>query len=210
MSTVQIIIGFICDLPRLTVAEQRKRMTAAGAERVVIDGRKDRDRPRESWQTLLKMIRPGDTVAICHGRALVDRKGDGTPRAKFFARLGEIEDRGAAVWDLHTDLRSDDRKQRDQLAVATLDAVAKAARGADGGRPMWIPTPEQRAWAYPLWIEPKIRTNAEAIRAIRSEAKKRGDNRMMRVTASVLNKPHRFGPSGRAARKVQRAKPRTR
>lgn len=77
------------------------------------------------------------------------------------------------------------------------------------GRPGWVPSPEQRAWAYPLWTDPEC-TNAEAIRAIRAEAKRRGDNRMMRVTASVLNKPHRFGPSGRAARKVQRAKPRTR
>lgn len=210
MSTVTIVIGWICKLPRLTEEVQLQRVKAAGAEDFVIDGRRDRDRPRETWKTLLARVRPGDTVVICHGRALIDPKGDGTPRAKFFSRLGEIEDRGAAVWDLHTDLRSDDRKQRDQLAVATLDAAAKAARGANGGRQMWIPSPEQRAWAYPMWIEPRTPTNGEAVRLIRAEAKRRKDSRMMRVTASVLSKEHRFGPSGRAAWKVNRAKPKTR
>jgi len=206
MSTETMIIGWICVLPRLSEQEQRHRLKAAGAERVVVDGRRDRDRPRESWKTLLKMARPGDVVAICHGRALIDGKADASARASFFDRLGELEDCGVVVWDLNTDCRSDDRKQRDRMCAVTLEDAAKAARGANGGRPGWVPTPEQRAWAYPLWISLKIPTNGKAVAAIKAKARELGDSRMMRVTASVLAKEHRFGPSGRAAFRVERAK----
>lgn len=197
MSTEALTIGWVRKLPKLSVAEQQRRLLATGADRLVIEGRRDRDRPRETWRTLLKMLRPGDVVLVCHGRTLIDDKSKAPPRRQLFAGLAAIEDAGATLHDLATGTDTAKRADRDTFLAETIDAIARARDGGDAGRPSWTLTAEQRAWAMPIWESMK-HTNEQAAALIRQEAAKRGDLRLKGVSAWALSRPHRLGPSGRA------------
>jgi len=204
MSTSALTIGWIRKLPKLSTTEQQRRLTAAGADRLVIDGRRDRDRPRETWRTLLKMLRPGDVVLICNGRALIDPSSKAPARRQVFAALAAIEEAGGTLHDLQTGCDTAKRAERDEFLAGTLDAIARARDGGDAGRPPWTLTAEQRAWSAPIWYSMKVATNKEAETLIRAEAAKRGDRDMMSISAWALGRSHRLGPSGRA--KLKRKK----
>jgi hypothetical protein len=156
------VLGYIrVILPRYAEAAQRKAMDAHSI-RHIIEGGKRHTGTRDA---LLRMVRPGTTVAVLHLHLLADpkakRKRGGT-RADLWRVIDEVERRGGTFWELYTDLRSDNREGRDRMtreAVETLARGRHKTRASDKrGRPKKPVSDADWAKAKALWESRKLKT----------------------------------------------------
>lgn len=155
------VLGYIrVILPRYAEAGQRKAMDAHSI-RHIIEGGKRHTGTREA---LLRMVRPGTTVAVLHLHLLADPKTKrkrGGMRADLWRVIDEVEKRGGSFWELYTDLRSDNREGRDRMtreAVETLARGRHKTRASDKrGRPKKEFTEAQWAKGKAAWDSRKLK-----------------------------------------------------
>lgn len=161
------VIGFIrVILPRYTEAGQRKAIDANSIDRVITEGAKIQRRNAGSRADLLRMVRPGTTVAVLHLHLFADprakRKRGGT-RADLWAAVDAVEKRGGTFWELYTGLRSDTREGRDAMTRAAVDSLARGrhitSKGDKrrAGRPRKDFTEAQWAKAKAAWDSRKLK-----------------------------------------------------
>ncbi len=160
------IIGFIrVILPRYTETGQRQAMDAHNIKRVLQEGGK---LANGTMADLVRIARPGTTVAVLHAMLLADPRHDrkrGGSRAAFWAALDAIEARGGNVLELYTGLRTDTREGRDKMTRAAIDALArgrhKTRQSDKRGRPAKHFTEAQWEKAQAAWESMKLKTWAD-------------------------------------------------
>jgi hypothetical protein len=162
----QDIIGFVrVILPRYSEAGQRQAMEAHSISRVIQEGGKQ---AIGTLADLLRIVRPGTTVAVLHALLLADprdkHKSGGT-RKSFWTAFDAIEAKGGHVWELYTGLRTNKLAGRDKMTRAAIDALArgrhKTSRGDKRGRPAKQFTDAQWEKAQAAWESRKLKTWAE-------------------------------------------------
>ena len=145
-------------LPRYARKGQQDAMDANGITRIVVDEKRD-GRNRED---LVRMVRKGTVVALRHLFLLARPKGG---RRDLWNAVDAIEARGGILWELYTGLRSDDKKQRDEMMRDAVEALAKGRHkrsAADKrGRPPMTFTPEEVEQAKAAWHNRKLKTWAQ-------------------------------------------------
>lgn len=170
MSRDAIIFGYIRVLPpRYTEVGQRRAMTAKGIEplRILQEGGKESN---GSLSEVIRMLRKGCVLAVQHGLLLSDPTRDrqlGGSRQSFFDSFDGIEERGAHVWELYTDLRTNTKAGRDKFTRATIEALArgrhKTRRSDKRGRPSLADMFTDAQWdaAQAKWESRKLKTWAD-------------------------------------------------
>lgn len=115
---------------------------------------------------LERSLRSGDVVAVLHAFLLADQSKRGKSRADLWKAVDAIESRGAIIWELYTGLRSSDKRQRDMMLRAAVEALSrgrhKRSASDKRGRPPWEPDETARLKAEVVWRNPKY-TGAEAV-----------------------------------------------
>jgi hypothetical protein len=180
------VVGFLREHPRHARGPQEAALGAAGAGQVYT-----------SVPLLLRHVREGDAVAITHAHLLAEPEAQaGTLRDSFRSALDRIHKREAHVWELSTGLRTNNPKQCILIERAATDALARSRVYSRNGRPPrdWSDKAENIR-IESLWRNLKYRTNRDAVAAMKVEG-------IENVSVSVVSK--RFGPSGRAERKLKR------
>lgn len=205
MHSTSLTIGWASAYPKSDTAAQQRALVAYGIapDNIVVDGRKLKERSRETWAWLLKKARPGDAIAVTKLRAIYAPKGRETPRKALFRALHELEDHGCKIVEISTGLHSSNARERDKMIAACLDELAKSRAGGDAGRPPIEWTPAEREIVMRHWpAGTKHETNHAAFLAIKADAKAAGLTRLasLRNSTSIGNK-NAFGPSGRARMK---------
>lgn len=113
------VIGYIRVLPPRYVRKgQADDMAAHGVEKIVTEGKGGNG----SREDLVRMVQQGTVVAIRHLFLLARPKGG---RRDLWKAIDAIEARGGTLWEIYTGLRSDDRKQRDEMMRDAVEALAK-------------------------------------------------------------------------------------
>lgn len=196
------VIGFVRHFPRLPEARQIDMLEPV-ADRLVIEGRRVGLKVAtfiEDWDHLLKVVRPGDVVAVARTRVLVP-----VEVWRFQRQLGEafeaIESAGTKqkpviIWDVENNWRSDVRAQRGLMWASATEDFQHVARYDASGRPPMNWTDQERAVIDAHWFNVRRHaTNTLAAAAICRDAKRLGLSRLMKVKAYHLN--GHFGASGR-------------
>jgi hypothetical protein len=163
---------------------------------IVVDGRKVGQRRPEDWAYLLKKVRPGDVLAVTTLRTLIMPRPRETPHHALVRALHEVETAGAVdVVEIGTGRRTSLPRDRDTMIA---DAVAAHKRG-DVGRPPQGWAEAGREIIERHWHSTRHATNADALAAIREDARAAGlvELARLRNPQSIGN---RFGPSGRAGK----------
>lgn len=147
-------------------AGQREAMELHGVAFVFQEGGKlvGQVKPA-SRDDIIRMRAPGRVFAILHLFLLADpkrkRKKGGT-RADLYSAIDQIEAGGAIIWELYTDRRTDDRRQRDLMVRDAIEALAKGrhkTRGSDKrGRPEKKWTEAEWAQARTAWFSRRVKT----------------------------------------------------
>jgi hypothetical protein len=196
-------IGFLRDLPRLTLDHQVKVMEQHGVSKLVIEGNKVGLKyaiVTEGWTTLVQMLKPGDVIAVARTRVLVPADVWRFQRqlAGAFQILEAIgtKKKPVVIRDLENGWRSDIQKQRDMMWATATEDFQRVARYENSGRPPMNWTREEQALIDAHWFNVKRHeTNKIAATAIRNEADELGLVRLRDVDETNLN--GHFGASGR-------------
>src|SRR3990167_5252499 len=160
-------IGYIrVILPRYPDGGQRKAMTEHGIDKIIQEGGK---KPNGTRSDLLRMRAPGRVIAIQHLFLLADpkakRKRGGT-RKDLWKAIDAWEADGGIFWELSTGLRSDNRRQRDEMTREAVEALArgrhKTDRGDKRGRPKKEFDDTTKAKGKAVWESRKYKTWDEA------------------------------------------------
>ena len=151
MSSVR---GFIREIrPRYSAIGQRKALAEAGVTNVYEQGTKRSIAVRADLE---RSLRNGDVVAVLHAFLLADPAKRGHARADLWKAIDAIESRGASIWEVYTGLRSTEKRQRDEMLRAAVEALAKgrhkrSERDKRLGRPGWKPSELEKAKANAIW-----------------------------------------------------------
>jgi len=145
------VIGFVrVNLPRYTAVGQRRAMAMHNIRNIIQKGERIRLEEIPEGMTValgdiadvLRMAVEGRTVAVLHAHLLANperRNVRGALRKDFWRVFDALEAKGTVLWELYTDLRSDDPAQRDKMTRAAVDALAlgrhKTRRSDKRGRP---------------------------------------------------------------------------
>jgi hypothetical protein len=128
---------------------------------------------RGAW---LRSLRNGDVAVVTWLGLLADPVGNVALRRRDLKEIvDEIEEKGASIWELATDRRSTDKKQRDAMIADAWEGLAKARfdKGtASPGRPPQFKSEEDRAIIWDEWHSKQHKTNAEAARAASARLQK--------------------------------------
>lgn len=160
------IIGFVRVIkPRYAEAGQREAMAAHNITRVLQEGGKQ---GTATWDDVLKIARPGTTVAVLHALLISDprhkRKKGGTRKA-FWTAFDALEAKGAQLLELYTGLRTDNREGRDRMTREAIDALArgrhKTSQSDKRGRPPKKFSEAQWEKAQAAWESRKLKTWAD-------------------------------------------------
>lgn len=154
MTTVR---GFIREIrPRYLAKSQRKALADAGVSFVYEQGSKRANATRDDLE---RSLRSGDVVAVLHAFLLADQSKRGKTREDLWRCMDAIEARGASVWELYTGLRSSDKRQRDIMLRAAVEALArgrhKRSENDKRGRLPWEPDETAKLKAEVVWRSPK-------------------------------------------------------
>ncbi len=153
------VIGYIRVIPpRYVLAGQKEAMDAQAINRLLVDDRKT-SRAREA---LVRMVRTGTVVAIRHLFLLACPKAG---RRDLWKAIDAIEARGGVLWELYSDRRTSDKKQRDEMMREAVEALArgrhKRSAADKRGRPRKDFTAQEIEQARAVWHNRKVRTWAE-------------------------------------------------
>lgn len=154
MSSVR---GFIREIrPRYSATGQRKALAEAGVTNIYEQGTKRSIAVRAD---LGRSLRNGDVVAVLHAFLLADPAKRGHARTDLWKAVDAIESRGASIWELYTGLRSTDKRERDMMLRAAVEALArgrhKRSEKDKRGRPPWEPDEMAKLKAEVIWRNPK-------------------------------------------------------
>lgn len=179
MSSVR---GFVREIrPRYSATGQRKAMADAGVTNVYEQGTKRSIAVRADLE---RSLRSGDVVAVLHAFLLADQSKRGQARADLWKAVDAIESRGASIWELYTGLRSTDKRQRDMMLRAAVEALArgrhKRSENDKRGRPAWEPSETEKLKAEVIWRNPKY-TWAQAVTEMRKLDKRWSGPRAYRL-----------------------------
>lgn len=158
----QYIVGFVRAHARHSLKAQRAAMTNAGVEKVY----------EEDIELLIRQRRDGhgDVVAITDAHLLADPKAKrkkGGLRAEFYRVLDALHLKGVTVWELSTNYRSSDTRERELMNRKAVETMARTRIYDKIGRPPKVWSVEQRAIIKKHWFSTAHMTNAAAISAIR-------------------------------------------
>lgn len=202
-----LTIGWVKQFPRVAADKQLAALLAYGVDpsRIIMDGRKDTRRERETWDTLGAMMRAGDTLAVSRLRVIYGPKGKETPRRALFRAIHQVEDAGCKIVEIATGRRSWNARERDMMIRDALDDIARSRRGEDGGRPRLEWSAEEKRIVKVHWHSHQHPTNAAAFKAIKADARAAGLTWLasLRHLQSIQNV---FGASGRGAIRRKSAK----
>lgn len=145
------VIGFVrVNLPRYTAVGQRRVMALNNIRDVIQKGERVRDDvSTENMKVhagdvsdLIRMAVTGRVFAVVHAHLLANpelRNTRGAVRRDFWRVLDAIEGKGSIIWELYTNRRTDNPKQRDLLTRDAIEAIAlgrhKTRRSDKRGRP---------------------------------------------------------------------------
>lgn len=120
---------------------------------------------------LERSLRSGDVVAVLHVFLLADPAKRGHARADLWKAVDAIESRGGCIWELYTGLRSDDKRQRDTMLRAAVEALArgrhKRSESDKRGRPPVTFTEVETLRAKAEWHSPKHKKWEDAVAALK-------------------------------------------
>lgn len=174
-----ITVGYVRALPRPSLASQKDAMRERGIARVYEDLALCIHQRRKGL---------GDVVAVRSLRVLADpahlRRAGGL-RQSLYDALDAIEARGASVWELDTDRRTTDPRQRDQMLRDAIDTMSRARPSArPPGRPMKKWTPEQQTIMRLHWHSNRHPTDDAAVAAIQADGVPAAKRQVRRVCGS--------------------------
>lgn len=170
-------LGFIrVNLPRYTVAGQIKAMAAHSVANVIRKGGKPKDGDiPEGMQvvegdidTVIRMAAPGRVIAVQHAHLLANpnkRGVRGGTRQDFRRTWDALHAKGAVIWELYTDRRTDRGADREAIAFDAVEALAmgrhKTRHTDKRGRPR--KQFSEKAWAVgkARWFSRRIKTWAQ-------------------------------------------------
>lgn len=176
------IVGFVRKHVRHSLPSQRDAMAHHGITKVYDD-----------LALCVRQRRKGaaDVIAVKRLQLLADpahRRKLGGMRQSLYAALDAIETAGASVWELDTDRRTLDQRQRDLMLREAIDTMSRARPSArPPGRPQKVWTPEQQTIMRLHWHSTKHATDDAAVAAIRADGVPAAKRQVHRV----------LGPSGR-------------
>jgi hypothetical protein len=196
---------------RYPVTAQVAMMEKAGLKVIYVEDRSTRDwgDVREAW---MHSLRHGDTAVVTWLGLLADPIGNVTIRRRDLnGVIAEIEHRGVSIWELATDRRSTDKKQRDAMIANAWEGLAKQRfdRGTEkAGRPPVVFSPEEHEIIWTEWHSKQHKTNGEAASAASAKMKRHIDaNRMWRMVKAMRKErgeetDQKGGSGRRAGRRV--------
>lgn len=130
----------------------------------------------------------GDVVAVVRLRLLADpahRRKAGGMRASLYAALDAIEATGASVWELDTDRRTTDPRERDMMLREAIDAMSRARPSArPPGRPLKSWSAEQQTIMRLHWHSNRHATDDAAVAAIQADGVPAAKRQVRRVCGS--------------------------
>ena len=156
------VIGYIrVILPRYALAGQKEAMERHGIEKYLVEGGR-KPKPTGTRQDVTRMMTEGRTLAIQHLFLLADPAKRANMRRDLWRAIDEVEKRKGVIWELYTGLRSDDRKQRDEMMRNAVEALArgrhKRSAADKRGRPKKDFTPLQIEKAQQIWQSRRLKT----------------------------------------------------
>lgn len=171
------VIGFIrVNLPRYTASGQIKAMAAHSIPNVIRKGGKHRDATvpegmkvvEGDIDTLLRMAAPGRLVAVQHAHLLAnpDKRGvKGGTRQDFRRIWDALHAKGAVIWELYTNRRTDRGADREAIAFDAVEALAlgrhKTRASDKRGRPAKTFSPKAWEVGKSRWDSRHIKTWAQ-------------------------------------------------
>lgn len=187
MITKSTIVGYVRKHPRHSEKAQREALQRHGISKIYTD-----------IDLCIRQRRKGhgDVVAVTRALLLADprdlRKSGGL-RQSMWTAIDRIEAKGAAVWEINTDLRTSDPRQRDAIIRANVDALARTRPNAQPpGRPPATWSDEAKAIMWRRWPSMAYDTDGAALDAINAALAE------IDVRAATLKQVKRVcGPSGR-------------
>lgn len=159
---------------------------------------------RGAW---LNSLRPGDVAVVTWLGLLADPVGNVTVRRRDLEEvMAQIEEKEAAIWELQTDRRTSDKKQRDAMKADAWAGLAKQRFDRETrkqGRPPRVATDEEKQIIWDEWFNEKHKKNIDAARAVTERLKRRINPHMMwRIVKEMRAAKGIKGPVGGSGRKA--------
>jgi hypothetical protein len=193
---------------RYPVGAQVRALHDAGLS-IIYDESKSHGADTDLRGAWLNSLRPGDIAVVTWLGLLADPIGNVTVRRNDLKEVVEkIEENGASIWELQTDRRSSDKKQRDAMMADAWDGLAKqrfdrATRKQ--GRPPRVATDEEKQIIWDEWFNKKHKKNLDAARAATERLKRRINPHMMwRIVKEMRAAKGLKGPVGGSGRTAGR------
>lgn len=196
---IKMRIGWGRETRRLAAGPQRAALTAAGCDRVWIEGDRLPSGRRIDRAWMLADVRGGDTIVVTDARLLIP-DGDGHPSRRLRAALADLQARGAEVEVLATKLHTRTRAALGDLMAAALEAYARGRTGSPG-RPRETVPDDDLAWMLPIWRDLTVPTDQAACDRINAGGKARHGRAWQ-----VLSKRQVIGRLDASGRSVLRRK----
>lgn len=166
---------------RYPVSAQVRALREAGLTVIYDEGQKVHGGDlRQVW---LNSLRGGDTAVVTWLGLLADPVGNVTVKRDDLQEvIDSIEAKGATIWELSTDRKSSDKKQRDAMIADAWAGLAKqrfdrATRKQ--GRPPRVVTDEEKAIVWEEWFNKKHKKNDDAAKAAKVRLKRHISPHMM-------------------------------
>lgn len=181
------IVGFVRKHPRFSERAQRDAMLRHGIAKIYTD-----------LDLCIRQRRKGhgDVVAVARAMLLADpreRRKNGGMRQAMWAALDRIEETGSTVWEVETDRRTSDPRQRDMIIRDNENTLARSRPTArPPGRPAAKWSDEARAVMWRHWPSLAYDTDSEALAAIN---KALAEIKVRKATSRQVKRV--CGPSGR-------------
>ena len=190
MSKPTFTLGFVRDLPRLKRAGQEAELRKHGVQWLYYKN-----------ERLVNAVRPAslNIVALYRLELLADpatRRKAGDMRKSMFRTLNALEKKGAVLWEISTNLRTDRGRERDTMIQDAIDRLARSKTGSDAGRPKTKWSVEQMRIMKLHWPSLEHRYDKDAWQAIVDAG----------VPISFSQLRHALGASGRARIKKPKRK----
>lgn len=160
-------VGYIrVFLPRYPAVGQRKAMEAHNIPSAIHEGKQLRY--SESCKIMpgtrddfVRMAGKGRLMAVQH-LFLLAKGGRGVRRKDLYTAIDRIEERGGILWELYTNRRGDDPKQRELMIRDAIEALAKGRHKRNSqdkrGRPAKKFSPEAIEKGRAVWESRKHKT----------------------------------------------------
>lgn len=171
---MQDALGFVrVNLPRYTLQGQLKAMALHRVPSVIRKGGKLREEDVPEGMrvldgdidTMIRMAAPGRVIAVQHAHLLANpnkRGVKGGTRQDFRRTWDALHAKGAVLWELYTNRRTDKGADREAIALDAVEALAMGRHKTNGadkrGRPAKKFSTEQWTAGKSRWDSRHIKT----------------------------------------------------